>query len=164
MSRILTNPFAVIHQVSGMFAISYLWQSKVTAPSTLTWLLPKTGRNKFQIQKTSVTQDCEIAVELWQNLSQLEILPPHVDYYLDIHKAVYCQSAPAHANLAGNGWHSNKENENGLLHSFTMMQWNISINYFMSANSQCKSESPEKLKFVKYGSLLNQRHTSSRWD
>lgn len=67
-----------------------------------------------------MTQDCEITVKLWHNLSNLEILPLHVDHYLDI-LAVYCQSSPAHANLAGNDWHNNKENENGLLHNFTMM-------------------------------------------
>lgn len=57
-----------------------------------------------------------------------------------------------------------EKNENDPFHSSTVIQRNRSVNHFKSANSQSKSKSPEELKSVKYGSLLNQRDTNSQWD
>ena len=119
---------------------------------------------KLKKRKTSVTQDCEIILNCDTASPSLKYYPCVWTHYPHIHTAVYCQSATAHANLAGNGWHCNKENENGSLRGFTMMQRNSSINYSKSANSQSKSKSLEELKSVKYGSLLNQRDTSPQRD
>lgn len=93
-------------------------------------LFSTTRQKSLELRKKSVTQDCETAPNCDTTSRSLKYYPCMWTLSRHIHRAVYCQSNQAHANLAGNSWYYNKENENWL-YSSTMMLWNSSMNHIV---------------------------------